>query len=115
MDGNPERRRLGVYRLGYQILKDDKTPLIEPKWTISFEKMPNTDFVNLVYANGSKSGYTPETIFNYIITNEVNGDSGKENYLDLNKFESGNYILRVLVSDLMGNTTTEDISFELVN
>ncbi|HRH43232.1 MAG TPA: hypothetical protein PKY82_16490, partial [Pyrinomonadaceae bacterium] len=48
MDGNPERRRLGVYRLGYQILKDDKTPLAEPKWTISFEKMPNTDFVNLV-------------------------------------------------------------------
>ncbi|MEK7723647.1 MAG: SMP-30/gluconolactonase/LRE family protein [Acidobacteriota bacterium] len=114
MDGNPERRRLGVYKLGYQILKDEKTPLFEPKWTISFEKMPDTDFVKLVYAKGSKSGYTPETIFDYILTNEVKGDIGREGFLDLTKLEGGNYILRVLVSDLMGNTTTEDISFELV-
>lgn len=114
MDGNPERRRLGIYKLGYQILKDKKTPLFEPKWTISFEKMPDTEFVRLVYARGSKSGYTPETIFDYILTNEVNGDFGREGFLDLTKFEGGNYILRVLVSDLMGNTTTEDISFELV-
>ena len=114
MDGNPERRRLGVYKLGYQILKDEKTPLFEPKWTISFEKMPDTDFVKLVYAKGSKSSYTPETIFDYILTNEVKGDIGREGFLDLTKLEGGNYILRVLVSDLMGNTTTEDISFELV-
>lgn len=114
MDGNPERRKLGVYKLGYQILKDEKTPLFEPKWTISFEKMPDMEFARLVYAPGSKSGYTPETIFNYIVTNEVLGDKGSENLLDLNKFEKGNYILRVLASDLFGNTTTEDISFELV-
>lgn len=114
IDGNPERRKLGVYRIGYQLLKDEKTPLFEPRWTISFEKMPEMDFVNLVYGRGSKSGYTPETVFNYIATNEVNGDSGREGFIDLNNFESGNYILRVLVSDLMGNTTTEDISFELV-
>lgn len=114
MDGNPERRKLGVYKLAYQILKDEKNPIFEPKWTISFEKMPDTDFVRLVYAKGSKSGYTPETIFDYILTNEVNGDFGREGFLDLTKIEGGNYILRVLVSDLMGNTTTEDISFELV-
>jgi sugar lactone lactonase YvrE len=114
MDGNPERRKLGVYKLGYQLLKDEKTPLIEPKWTISFQKMPDTDFVKLVYAKGSKSGYTPETIFDYIVTNEVLGDKGRENFLDLNGIENGNYILRVFASDLFGNTTTEDISFELI-
>lgn len=114
MDGNPERRKLGVYKLGYQILRDEKTPLFEPKWTISFAKMPDADFARLVYAKGSKSGYTPETIFDYIVTNEVLGDKGRENLLDLNKFESGSYILRVLVADLFGNTTTEDTSFELV-
>jgi sugar lactone lactonase YvrE len=114
MDGNPERRKLGVYRLGYQLLRDNKTPLFEPKWTISFEKMPDPDLVRLVYARGSKSGYTPETIFDYIVTNEVFGDNGSENLLDLNVLEPGNYILRVLVSDLFGNTTTEDISFELI-
>lgn len=113
MDGNPERRRLGVYKLGYQILKEDKMPLFEPKWTISFEKMPEMDFVNLVYAKGSKSGYTPETIFDYIITNDVNGDLGKEDFLDLTKYESGNYILRILVTDFAGNVSTQDVQFEL--
>lgn len=113
MDGNPERRRLGVYKLGYQILKEDKTALFEPKWTISFEKMPEMDFVNLVYAKGSKSGYTPETVFNYILTNEVNGEIGKENFLDLNNFERGNYILRVLVTDFMENVSTQDVLFEI--
>ena len=113
MDGNPERRRLGVYKVGYQILKEDKTALFEPKWTISFEKMPQMDFVDLVYGKGSKSGYTPQTIFNYIVTNEVNGDFGREGFLDLNGIQQGNYILRVLVSDLMGNTTAEDTNFTL--
>jgi sugar lactone lactonase YvrE len=113
MDGNPERRKLGVYKLGYQILKDEKTPLFEPKWTISFEKMPEMDFARLVYAPGSKSGYTPETVFDYIITNEVLGDKGRENFIDLSKFESGNYILRVLAADFFGNISTQDVQFEI--
>ena len=78
MDGNAARRRLGVYKLGYQILNEDKTPLFEPKTTISFQKMPDADFVKLVYAVGSKSGYTPDTVFNYIVTNEVSGDTARE-------------------------------------
>jgi sugar lactone lactonase YvrE len=114
MNGNAARRRLGVYRLGYQILKDEKTPLFEPKWTISFQNMPDSEFVKIVYAKGSQSGYTPETIFNYIVTNELGFDSAKENFLDLNQMDSGNYILRVLASDLFGNTATSDTSFELV-
>lgn len=113
MDGNASRRRLGVYKLGYQILKDDKTPLFEPKWTISFEKMPNMEFARFVYANGSQSGYTPETIFNYIVTNEVNGEAARENFLDLRKFEIGNYILRVLVTDFFGNVSTQEVQFEI--
>ncbi len=113
MDGNAARRKLGVYQLGYQILKDDKTPLSEPKWTISFEKMPEMEFVKIVYAAGSQSGYTPETIFNYIVTNELNIDTARENHLDLNQFESGNYILRVLVADFFGNVSTQDIQFEI--
>jgi sugar lactone lactonase YvrE len=113
MDGNPERRKLGVYKLGYQILKDEKTPLFEPKWTISFEKMPEMDFARLVYAPGSKSGYTPETVFDYIVTNEVLGDKGRENFIDLSKFESGSYILRVLAADFFGNISTQDVQFEI--
>ena len=114
MDGNAARRRLGVYKLGYQILKEDKTPLFEPKTTISFQKMPDADFVKLVYAVGSKSGYTPDTVFNYIVTNEVNGDTARENFLDVPQFEAGNYVLRVFAEDFFGNQATKEISISIV-
>lgn len=113
MDGNPERRKLGVYKLGYQILQEDKSPLFEPKWTISFEKMPDMEFVKLVYARGSKSGYTPETVFDYIVTNEVLGDKGKENFLDVSQFGAGNYILRISVADFFGNIASKDLQISI--
>ncbi|MGI8555291.1 MAG: hypothetical protein ACR2LT_02900 [Pyrinomonadaceae bacterium] len=114
MDGGASNRKLGVYRLGYQILQADKTPLTEMKWTISFEKMPDEDFVPLVYAPGSKSGYTPETVFDYIVTNEVRGDTARENFFDANTLENGNYILRVAASDFFGNKTFKDLSIEVI-
>lgn len=113
MDGNSDRRRLGVYKIGYQILQND-APLFEPKWTISFERMPAAEAVRFVYAVGSKSGATGETIFNYIATNEVDGDVFRENFLDVSQFEQGNYNLRVFAADFFGNTTSKDISFEVI-
>ena len=113
MDGNSDRRRLGVYKIGYQILKND-APLFEPKWTISFERMPDAEAVGFVYAMGSKSGATGETIFNYIATNEVDGDVYKENFLDLSNLEDGGYVLRVFAADFFGNTASKDINFEVV-
>lgn len=114
MDGNAARRRLGVYELGYQVLKADKTPLFEPKTTISFQKMPDMDFAKIVYAVGSKSGYTPDTVFNYIVTNEVNGDAARENFLDPAQFEAGSYILRVFARDFFGNTANQDVFIEII-
>lgn len=114
MDGNPERRKLGVYRVGYQFLREDRTAVTEQKWTISFEKMPEFDLARLVYAPGSKSGYTPETIFDYIASNEVSGDSGREGFLDLKGFSPGPLILRVFVADLFGNIAAKDQLIEIV-
>ena len=113
MDGNAERRRLGVFALGYQILKEDKTPLTEEKTTISFALFPDNDFVRLVYATGSKSGATGETIFNYIVSNEVHGDFAQENFLDAASLEKGNYILRVFAADYFGNKTSKDLIFAI--
>jgi hypothetical protein len=76
--------------------------------------MPETDFARLVYAPGSKSGYTPETVFDYIASNEVNGDFGREGFLELKEFAPGPVILRVLVADLFGNTATKDQLIEIV-
>jgi hypothetical protein len=111
MDGNAERRRLGVYRLGYQILREDKTPVSEEKTTISFALLPDGDFVRLAYAEGSKSGATGETIFNYIVSNEVRGDFARENFLDAASLENGNYILRVFAADYFGNRAVRDVEF----
>lgn len=112
MDGNSDRRRLGVYKIGYRILQKE-TPLFEPRWTISFARMPDPEAVSFVYAKGSKSGATGETIFDYIATNEVDGDIYKENFLDTATLENGTYVLRVFAADFFGNTASKDLSFEV--
>jgi hypothetical protein len=113
MDGNNSRRRLGVYRLGYQILRSDGTPLGETNWTISFERMPDESAVRFVYAPGSQSGYTPETVFNYIVSNRIDGDGFREDFFDAELLENGSYILRVFAADFFGNTASKDTTFEV--
>ncbi|HMS43512.1 MAG TPA: hypothetical protein PKE69_25000, partial [Pyrinomonadaceae bacterium] len=68
--------------------------------------------VRFVYAKGSKSGATGETIFNYIVTNEVRGNFAKEDFFDAASLEKGNYILRVFAADYFGNKTLKDLEFE---
>ncbi len=114
MDGNSERRRLGVYQLGYQILKSDKSPLGDPKWTIAFDRMPSNDAVKLAYANGSHSGATGETIFNYIVTNFVAGGSDREDFLDPASIGSGQFVIRVFAKDYFGNESSRDIDIEVL-
>ncbi|MGI8542105.1 MAG: hypothetical protein ACR2MD_01335, partial [Aridibacter sp.] len=115
MDGNAERRKLGLYKIGYQIFDEDENPLPnfqDSKWNIIFDKTPEREAVKLVYARGSKSGATGETVFNYIATNEVHGGFMKENFFDVSRLKSGNYILRVFAADFFGNIASEDIEFK---
>ena len=113
MDGNAERRRLGVFQIGYQIFKSDTTPVGERQWTIRFDRLPEHEAVKLVYASGSKSGATGETIFNYIATNRVHGDTAKEDFFDAAALEKGIYTVRVFAADYFGNTASKDLEFEI--
>ncbi len=113
MDGNAERRRLGVFRLGYQVLNKEQNPYEEIKWTIDFDRFPPDEAVPFVYAKGSKSGATGTTIFNYIVSNEVSGDGFRENFLDPSKLENGEYVLRVFSADFFGNQAFKDVLFEV--
>jgi hypothetical protein len=113
VDGNTERRRLGVYRLGYQVVSLDSRPVSDIKWTIHFDRMPSNDAVGFVYAVGSRSGATGVTIFNYIVTNQVNGDNFSENFLDTHTLQPGPYKLRILAADFFGNTSNKDIDIEV--
>jgi hypothetical protein len=114
MDGNAERRRLGVYRLGYQILSGDgQTPEgnSDTSTTILFDKLSANP--RLVYASGSKSGATGETIFNYIVSNFMRGGELKEQFFDTGAIAEGDHILRVIAADFSGNTATKDIQIHV--
>lgn len=114
IDGNSERRRLGVYRLGYQVLRSDGSSAIEPQWTIRFDRLPPPEAVSLVYATGSKSGATGETIFSYIASNRVDGDELREDFFDTANMQNGIYTLRVFAADYFGNTSSKDAIIEVL-
>jgi sugar lactone lactonase YvrE len=113
MDGNPDRRRLGLHKLGYQVFRSESQPADQPVWTISFDRLPPPESVPLVYAIGSRSGATGVTIFNYIVTNKVAGDNASEGFIDTDLLDNGIYTLRVYAADYFGNTSTKDIPFEV--
>lgn len=113
MDGNAARRRLGLYQLGYQVLKADGQPaqgFAEPLVTISFESLPDdVRSAPVAYAAGSRSGATGETIFAYIVTNTVRAREAREDYWRASGLPEGEYILRVFAADFFGNRTTRDL------
>jgi hypothetical protein len=115
MDGSSARRKLGVYRLGYQIFKSDDTPVSDKMETISFERMPDNDAANLVYAVGSQSGYSPETVFNYAVSNVVKNGAAREDFFDTTILTSGDYKIRVFAADFFGNETVQESNVKVQN
>ncbi len=115
MDGNVKSRKLGVYKLGYQILHEDKTPVSENRQTIIFDRLPDASALRLVYAAGSKSGYTPQTVFDYIVTDEIKGETSREDFFDASNLPNGNYIVRVFAADFFGNQTFQDVLITINN
>jgi hypothetical protein len=117
MDGNAARRRLGLYKLGYQVLKADGSPA--PGFggsplTISFESLPDdVRAAPLAYAEGSKSGATGETVFAYIVTNRVRDREAREDFWHTSELPPGDYVLRVYALDFFGNETTRDVPVRL--
>jgi sugar lactone lactonase YvrE len=113
MDGNAVRRRLGLYRLGYQVLKADGSPapgFDGPRVTVSFETLPDdVRAAPLAYAAGSKSGATGETVFAYIVTNTVRDRAAQEDFWHTTELTPGDYTLRVFAADFFGNRATRDV------
>jgi hypothetical protein len=79
------------------------------QWTIRFDRTPSNDAVRTAYAEGSQSGYTGTTIFNYIVSNRVDGDTFREDFLDTSALAPGSYTLRVFAADYFGNVATRDV------
>lgn len=115
MDGNSERRRLGLYRLGYTVTKEPTEAGTQNFWTITFDKMPPNDAVRFIYAKDSHSGSTGETIFNYIVTNTLDGTRFTEGFIDPTTLSTGQYTIRVYAADFFGNVATKDIHIDVSN
>jgi sugar lactone lactonase YvrE len=111
VDGNVSGRKLGLYRAGYQLLKEDGAPVAgyeQPLINIEFDRLPPGDeSVSLVYAAGSGvSAYGTPTKFKYIVTNRIRDGEARDGLLRTADLAPGNYIIRVIAEDHAGNRAT---------
>jgi hypothetical protein len=118
MNGNATYRRLGPYRLGYQVLTAAGQPssgFSARRETIVFERLPRDPTAVVgVYARGSQSGYEGPTIFAYLVTNEMRDGETREGFWDSTELAAGNYIVRVFVADFFGNETRRDVPVKVM-
>ena len=108
VDGNVSSRKLGLYRAGYQVLKEDGSAVEgfdPPMMNIEFNRLPPDDSdVFLVYGEGSGvSAYGTPTKFKYIVTNRVRDGEARDGLLRTSALAPGNYIIRVIAEDFAGN------------
>ncbi|HEU4432156.1 MAG TPA: NHL repeat-containing protein, partial [Pyrinomonadaceae bacterium] len=106
---NPDRRRLGLYKLGYQLLNPDGSPVAgfsEPHITILFNRLPADDGATKI-AYAAESGITvygsAKTRFLYEVTNTVKDGRAAPGVWDTSQLPEGDYILRIIAADYSGN------------
>jgi len=108
-DGNAARRKLGLYKLGYQVLAADGTPVPgyeQMRMNIEFNQLPpDQESVKVAYAD--KSGITvygnKTTRFLYVVTNTVRDGAAKEGSWDPAALAPGDYTIRIHAADFAGN------------
>ena len=103
---NPDRRRLGLYKLGYQVLKADGTPFEQPRINILFNRLPpDREATKVAYAD--ESGITvygsKTTRFLYEVTNTVRDGQVARGVWDTTQLPKGDYVLRIIAADFSGN------------
>lgn len=107
---NPERRRLGLYKLGYQLLKADGSPAEEPHITHLFNRLPVDDGATQI-AYAEESGITvygsARTRFLYEVTNTVRDGRAARGAWDTSQLPKGDYVLRIIAADYSGNEALE--------
>jgi hypothetical protein len=111
---NSSRRRLGLYRVGYQILKADGGPargFEQPRIDIVFNRLPpDRDSPKIAYAE--QSGITvygsESTRFLYEVTNIVRDGRAERGTWDTSQLAPGDYVLRIIAADFSGNEAQDN-------
>jgi sugar lactone lactonase YvrE len=108
MDGNLARRRLGLYKLGYQLLQADGSLVAgfeAPRITQVYDRLPREhETVKLVYADSS--GITvygsKATRFAYAVNNTLQGGVALPGSWQVDGLAPGDYVLRIYAADYGG-------------
>lgn len=114
-DGNAASRRLGLYRVAYQVLRPDGRPAASfetPVTTLEFNRLPrDPESARLVYAEGSGiAGQGPRrTRYRYLVTNRLRDGIASEDFWDTRSLAPGDYLLRVTAADATGNEAVRDV------
>jgi len=131
-DMNSERRRLGLYSLGYQVFNATQTTtnptskqqsnpapapgtpapgFPSPLITILFNRLPADNATKIAYAG--ESGITvygsKTTRFLYEVTNTVRDGQAQNSFWDTSELPKGDYVLRIVCADYSGNETHGDL------
>lgn len=112
VDGNAPRRRLGLYKAGFQILRADGAPVpgfAQQRITLEFDRMPNApDAAKIAYApaSGDMVHSDQRTRFLYVVTNRVRQGSAEEEGWDPASLPAGRYTIRVYAADRAGNAAS---------
>ncbi|HXF42762.1 MAG TPA: hypothetical protein VNK26_03410 [Pyrinomonadaceae bacterium] len=120
MDSNPERRRLGVYRVGYSFspLNNASKPgekETEIFWSLTFDRCPPPEAVDYVYDAGSRAEATGNTIFRYIATNYLDSKYYGKGQISVSELKTQETLLTIYVEDFFGNRTTRKVIIEKGN
>ena len=121
VNGNLPRRRLGLYRLGYQLLDASGVPLkgfSEPIETIRFDRHPSgADAPRIIYAQGSGIPVygNRSSRFLYLVTSTLRDGEAADGLLDTSALPPGDYTLRILAADAAGNEAlgNRDLAFTI--
>ena len=121
VNGNERRRRLGLYRLGYQLLDPKGVPLPGfemPLETMRFDQLLSGGYAALVYAAGSGIPFYRgrTTRFLYQVTNTLRKGVAVRVGWDTSAFTPGDYTLRILAADINGNEAraNRDVAITIV-
>lgn len=113
-DLNSDRRKLGLYKLGYQVLRTDRSPaqgFEQPRITLLFNQLPS-DWNAVKLAFASESGITvygsASTRFLYEITNIVRDGYDQPGTWNASELAAGAYVLRIIAADFSGNEAPSD-------
>jgi sugar lactone lactonase YvrE len=113
MDDSPPRRRLGLFRVGYQVLAADGAATAafpRPHVAIEFRRLPGAEQAPpVLYAPGSGIPFygTRITRYRYVATTRVEGDAVVEAPW-VPEVPPGDYVVRALAADAAGNIATRN-------